>query len=88
MPRDLVGAIRTTDAPAVRFEVVEVGHRFERDGDVVVRCNEVRRRRLDAVTGAVLGEELLMRNRSRVAYPVDEALLAADAAPHGPAATT
>ena len=78
---DLVGAIRTTEAPGVRFEVVELGHRFERDGDVVFRCNEVRRRRVDAATGAVLGEELLLRNRSRVAYPVDEAILAADAAP-------
>jgi vancomycin resistance protein VanW len=84
---DLVGAIRTTEAPGARFEVVEVGHRFEREGDVVFRCNEVHRRRLDAVTGAVLGEDLLMRNRSRVAYPVDEALLAGHAAPHDQDAT-
>ncbi len=69
----LIGAIRTTEAPRVRFEIVEVGHRFEREGDIVVRCNEVRRRRLDAATGAVLDEMVLMRNRSRVAYPVDEA---------------
>jgi len=85
---DLVGSIRTTEAPGVRFKVVEVGHRFERDDDVVFRCNEVRRRRHDAVTGAVLGEELLLRNRSRVAYQVDEALLAADTAPHSPGTTT
>ena len=80
---DLLGAIRTTEEPPVRFEVVEVGHRFRRDGDVVIRCNEVWRRRFDAVTGAALGEEPLLRNRSRVAYAVDEAVLAADAAPRG-----
>jgi vancomycin resistance protein VanW len=85
---DLVGAIRTTEEPGVRFEVVEVGHRFEREGDVVVRCNEVRRQRRDVLTGALLGEEVLLRNRSRVAYPVDEALLAAGAAPQSPEATT
>ncbi len=80
---DLVGAIRTTEAPSVRFEIVEVGHRFERQGDGLVRCNEVHRRRLDAGTGVVLDEVTLLRNRSRVAYPVDEARLAA---PHGAAA--
>ena len=79
---DLVGAIRTTRQPGVRFEVVEVDHRFEHDGDVVFRCNEVRRRRLDAVTGAELGEELLLRNRSRVAYPVDESMLVDAVAPN------
>lgn len=83
---NLIGSIRTTEAPGVRFDVVEAGHRFEREGDVIYRCNEIHRRRLDAATGAPLGAELLMANRSRVAYPVDEALLATEAAPHDPEA--
>lgn len=72
---DLVGAIRTRAAPAVRFEVLEADHRFERDGSGVVRCNEVRRRRIDAATGEFLADALLLRNRSRVGYPVDDAVI-------------
>jgi vancomycin resistance protein VanW len=72
---DLKGAIRTTQPPPARYEVFEVDHRFERQGGLVFRCNEVRRRRLDTQTGAALGEETLMRNRARVVYPVDEELI-------------
>ncbi len=77
---NLTGAIRTTESPPVRYEVFEADHRFEREHDLLFRCNDVRRRALDPSTGEGRGEELLMRNRSRVVYAVDEALIA----PRGP----
>ena len=73
---DLMGRIRADRAPAVTYHLSEVGHHFERDRDAVLRCNEVWRRTVDRASGRVLADERLMVNRSRVAYEVDEALVA------------
>ena len=74
-PSHLCGRIRTSAELPVSYHVVERGHHFEPAPDGVVRCNEIWRRHVDRVTGRVLREELLMRNRSRVAYPVDRRFL-------------
>ena len=71
----LRGRIRSIRPLDVSYHVFEVGHRFEAAPGGVVRCNEIWRRRVDRATGRELGDELLMRNRSRVAYAVDPALV-------------
>lgn len=71
--RDLEGRFRADRELPLAYHVYEVGHRFERDGDAVVRCNEVRRRSVDRATGRTVADERLLVNRSRVAYPVDPA---------------
>jgi vancomycin resistance protein VanW len=73
--RELRGAILASRPLPFAYHVVEVGHHFEAAPDGVVRCNEVWRRRVDRATGRLVAEELLMRNRSRVGYPVDPALV-------------
>ena len=77
--RDLRGRILTDVPLPMAYHVFEVGDRFERAAEGVVRCNEVWRRTVDRPTGRVLAEDLLMRNRSRVGYPVDPGLLAEEA---------
>lgn len=73
--RDLNGRVRADRQPPLAYHVYEVGHRFEWDGDHVVRCNEIWRRAVDRVSGRVVSDERLMTNRSRVAYPVDPAVV-------------
>jgi vancomycin resistance protein VanW len=73
--RDLEGRIRADRQQSLAYHVYEVDHRFERDGDAVVRCNQVRRRAVDRVTGVTVADETLMVNRSRVAYPVDASVV-------------
>jgi len=73
--RELRGAILTSRPLPFAYHVVEVRHHFEAAPEGVVRCNEVWRRHVDRVTGQRVAEELLMRNRSRVGYPVDPALV-------------
>lgn len=75
--RELRGAVRASRPLPLSYHVFEVGHRFEMAPEGVVRCNAVWRRQVDRVTGRVVVEELLMRNRSRVGYPLDPALVAA-----------
>ena len=70
---ELRGAVRASRPLPLGYHVFEVGHHFEGAPEGIVRCNEVWRRRVDRVTGRVVGEELLIRNRSRVGYPVDPA---------------
>jgi len=79
----LHGRIRTTQPLDEAFHVFEVGDHFERIEHGVVRCNEVWRRRMDRHTGRVLADECLMRNRSPVGYPVDDALIEAPHADQG-----
>lgn len=81
--RELRGAVRATWPPPLAHHVVEVGHHFEAASEGIVRCNEVWRRRVDRATGRLVVEELLMRNRSRIGYPVDPALVVTPA--DGPA---
>ncbi len=77
--RDLRGRVRADRELALAYHVYEVDHRFERDGEAVVRCNEVWRRAVDRTTGRVVADERLMANRARVAYRVDPALAEAGA---------
>jgi vancomycin resistance protein VanW len=73
--RELRGRVLTDVPLPVAYHVYEVGHRFERAAEGVVRCNEVWRRTVDRTTGRVLAEDLLMRNRSGVGYAVEPGLL-------------
>jgi vancomycin resistance protein VanW len=77
--RELGGSLRTTEPLPVAYHIVEVGHHFEQTPDGVFRCNEIWRRRVDRRTGDQLDLMCLMRNRSRVAYPVDQARITGDA---------
>ncbi|QEY33045.1 vancomycin resistance protein [Synechococcus sp. RSCCF101] len=71
----LKGAIHTSDTWPVSYHVFERQHRFRRDGDRIIRSNEIWRSRIDKASGKQLGEELLMHNRSEVKYAVDPAVL-------------
>lgn len=81
--RELRGAVRSSRPLPLSYHVFELGHRFEAAPEGVVRRNEVWRRQVDRATGRVVVEELLMRNRSRVGYPVDPAIVVVP--PDGPA---
>jgi vancomycin resistance protein VanW len=69
--RHLCGRILADRELDVAYHVYEVGHHFEVGPDGIQRCNEIWRRQVDRATGQTLDEACLMRNRSRVAYPVD-----------------
>lgn len=84
--QELRGRVRASRPLPLSYHVFEVGHRFEAAPEGVVRCNEVWRRSVDRATGRVVDEELLMRNRSRVGYEVDPALVVTPA--DGPAGET
>ena len=68
----LHGEIRCNNLPPFVLSVEERNHRFQAHGDSVYRMNELWRTRKDRSTGALNGEELLMKNRCRVLYDVDE----------------
>lgn len=68
----LHGEIRCNNLPPFVFSVEERDHRFQAHGDSVYRMNELWRTRKNRSTGALNGEELLMKNRCRVLYDVDE----------------
>jgi vancomycin resistance protein VanW len=57
------------------YKVEEREHRFFRDNGGIYRSNELWRRVIDRRTGDTVGEELLMKNRAEVKYPVAEDLL-------------
>lgn len=71
----LHGALRCARAPGLDVELYEVGHRFVREGDLVFRENQLRRRIRDRV-GDLLVDHALADNRARVAYPVPDAWFA------------
>lgn len=69
--QELRGRVRTAAPLPTAYHLVELGHHFEQTPEGVVRCNEIWRRRVDRRSGTLVDEVCLMRNRSRVAYPVD-----------------
>jgi vancomycin resistance protein VanW len=72
--RFLEGAISSDSALPHTYRIEERNHRFERDGEIWHRKNEIWRLTLDRETGQKLTEELLIRNSSEVRYHVDESL--------------
>ncbi|MCD1257584.1 VanW family protein [Paenibacillus athensensis] len=68
----LVGSL-TSDCPLqALYRIEERGHHFEQVGSRWYRENEIWRLTLDAASGEVLGEELLMHNRAEVRYAVSQ----------------
>jgi len=74
----LVGSVASDCPPAAGYRVEERGHRFERVGSRWYRENEIWRLTLDAASGEVCGEELLMHNRAEVKYIVADSSLIAE----------
>ena len=69
--RHLRGELRADRELPVSYSVSARGERFEAGDDGLVRrSNEIWRTVTDRRTGAVLGEELVKRNRAVVKYPV------------------
>lgn len=66
----LCGDIRCSGVLSHSYEVEERDHRFENEGGVIYRMNELWRTRKNPLTGKSEGTELLMRNRCRVLYRV------------------
>jgi vancomycin resistance protein VanW len=71
--QQLRGRLRTSVPLPMAYHLVELDHHFEQAPEGVLRCNEIWRRRVDRRSGNLVDEVCLMRNRSRVAYPVDPA---------------
>lgn len=67
----LCGELRAESMPPVSYHVIEKDHHFERDGEVHYRCNSLWQRQVDRHTGTTIAERLLIRNRSRVMYPIE-----------------
>lgn len=66
---DLNGELRTTRPLAQRWHIREDEAWFEEGADgALYRHNKIYRRTIDAKTGALLCEELLLENRARVMY--------------------
>ena len=82
----LHGALLTDQRPAVSYRVVERNHAFLREGERIVRTNElwqiVRRRSGD---GRIVREERICANRAEVRYEVEPGLIRSSSAPVGAA---
>lgn len=75
----LEGELLCSAPRPVRYHVYERAQRFVRDGDAVLRHNEIWRDiREKGQAGTLLASECLYRNRVRVKYPVEEARLSRD----------
>ncbi|PIE52705.1 vancomycin resistance protein [Candidatus Fermentibacteria bacterium] len=68
----LEGEILSDMPPEHLYRVYEKKHRFVRNGSFVYRENELWREKTEAVSGRVVSEDLIMRNRCRVLYEVPE----------------
>jgi vancomycin resistance protein VanW len=68
----LEGEIRCDRQLSSRFKIEERNHRFEKQGEVWFRKNEIWRMVMDPVDGSVLEERLLIGNCSEVRYQVEE----------------
>lgn len=67
----LCGELRAESMPPFSYQVIEKDHHFQQDGEVHYRCNSLWQRQVDRTTGETIDERLLMRNRSRVMYPIN-----------------
>lgn len=72
----LEGLLLCSAPRPLRYHVYQRGHRFIREGGEVLRLNEIWRDvREKGQAGRLVASECLYRNRVRVKYAVDEALL-------------
>lgn len=71
---DLCGQLLADAPPTTTYEVTARHERFAREGDRVTRENEIWRRAIDTVN-ATTSEELLIRNKAVVRYPIDPATI-------------
>jgi vancomycin resistance protein VanW len=69
--RHLKGSIQSEQLWPVSYSIFEKEHRFERDGHDVYRSNEIWRKSTCKDTGRQLNQEMIIKNRSLVKYPVD-----------------
>lgn len=73
-PTHLVGQLRASIEPPMRYEVLERDHRFARVGEQVYRSNRIVRRAVQngevSPGSTALAETTLYRNHSLVSYPV------------------
>ncbi len=77
--QQLEGELLCSAPRPVRYHVYERAQRFVRDGEAVLRLNEIWRDiREKGQAGTLLASECLYRNRVRVKYPVEEARLSRD----------
>lgn len=77
----LQGTIHSDELPSQVYRIEERNHRFEQNGDVWYRKNEIWRLTMDRDNGQLLSEAMLIRNCSEVRYQVSQT--AAEAAPQG-----
>lgn len=70
--KHLKGALLADREWPQAWSVFEREHAFRRDGDRTFRTNEIWRAVRDRRTGALLGEELLMRNLAEVKYAIPD----------------
>ncbi|MCR4312328.1 MAG: VanW family protein, partial [Candidatus Uhrbacteria bacterium] len=66
----LQGEVRSDNEPTFSYSIVERGHRFVKEDDIVYRENEIIRQHIDRKTGNIVVEESLYKNHSQVLYPV------------------
>lgn len=67
----LEGEVRCDRQPSHLYKIEERNHRFEQQGQVWFRKNEIWRMTLDPADGRILEEKLLIRNCSEVKYQVE-----------------
>ena len=67
----LCGELRSEKEFPYKYEIVEEGHHFQKEGDKYYRVSKIYRNTIDKKTGEVLNKELIWDNHSEVMFDYD-----------------